>query len=120
MRRVSTVAPSFIEIAKVVEQLVVDLVRHLQLLLQGHDLVYQHLIALRETEIILLQLLNLVLSRIQCLAQEHNLLVGRESVLSGLCFPWGRRLATDIVEVVFAVHPKLWMLELPGLQDSMS
>jgi hypothetical protein len=60
----TTVAPSFIEIAKVVEQLIADLVRHLQLLLQGHDLINQHLVALRKTEIVLLQLLNLVLSRV--------------------------------------------------------
>lgn len=120
MRRMPTVPPSFIEVAKVVEQLVVDLVRNFQLLLQGHDLVYQHFVALRKAEIVLLQLLNLVLSRIECLAQERNLLVGRKRILRGLCFPWGRRFAADIVEVVFAVHPELWVLEFPGLHSYVS
>lgn len=76
MRRVSTVAPPLVQVGKVVEQLVIDLIRHLQLFLQGYNLVYQDLVALREAEVVLLELLNLVLSRIQRLAQERNLLVG--------------------------------------------
>lgn len=61
MRRVPTVAPALIKTVEVVQELIVHLSHHLDILSQAVDLVYQNLILLRQQGKVFLQALDLLL-----------------------------------------------------------
>ena len=61
-----------------------------------------------------------MLCRRKGLAQYDDLLGRGERILRLRWFPGSRGLSPDVVQVVFAICPELWMPELPCLDACMS
>jgi hypothetical protein len=112
------VSPILFEFAQVVDQLVIDLILRAHKLLQMEDFVDEYLVSTDDLTIRLLETLDLVLRRSKLFRKGSDLLAGSGSIILliySLGFPWGRRLSSNVVQVILSIRSEFGVLEFPCL-----